>query len=192
MSALFKYYFSNESPFSEKAGALIRWRHLLNTSRQKGRGGRGCSNSREALYRVNKVFPVGSASWTLDLCEARLITPFPWKERREETIFLLFIEIPRINWHGTTWTTLLDNDLDLLLPYLINGIRLDFDLDNSCWIRKIPKFCCKQHFYLVFHATNMVWPREIEFANFDCITNYLTDNSSKLSYFSNSISAWLH
>ena len=33
--------------------------------------------------------------------------------------------------------TLLDNDLNL---YLLNGISLDLDLDNSFWIRKIPNF----------------------------------------------------
>ena len=39
------------------------------------------------------------------------------------------------------WATLdVDNDLVLLLP---NGIRLDLDLHNSCWIRKIPQRCNK-------------------------------------------------
>ena len=38
---------------------------------------------------------------------------FPWKERRQETIFLLFIWIYWNNWHKTTWTTILDNALDL-------------------------------------------------------------------------------
>ena len=37
---------------------------------------------------------------------------------------------------------ILDNDLDLL--YLLNGIRLDLDLDNSCWIPKIPDFATKR------------------------------------------------
>ena len=29
--------------------------------------------------------------------------------------------------------------------YFLIGIRLDLDLDNSCWIRIIPKVCYKQH-----------------------------------------------
>ena len=36
---------------------------------------------------------------------------------REETIFLLFILISWHNWQEATWATLLDNDLDLLLPF---------------------------------------------------------------------------
>ena len=44
-------------------------------------------------------------------------------------MFLLFIQISWNNWQETTCTCLLYNDLDLLLH--LNGIRLDFDLDNS-------------------------------------------------------------
>ena len=29
--------------------------------------------------------------------------------------------------------------------YFLIGIRLDLDLDNSCWIRITPKVCYKQH-----------------------------------------------
>ena len=45
-------------------------------------------------------------------------------DRRKETIFLLFIQIFRNNWQEATWATLLDNDLDLLLPFKRNEIRL--------------------------------------------------------------------
>ena len=44
---------------------------------------------------------------------------------------------------------------------------------------------------MIFHIPHTVWPREIELAELDCITDCLSDNSSKFSYFSNSISAWL-
>ena len=67
--------------------------------------------------------------------------------------------------------------------YLLNGIRLDLDLDNSCWIRKIPSFAttnniniCFHTQNMVFHAPNIAWPRKIELPKLDCITNCVTDN----------------
>ena len=39
------------------------------------------------------------------------------KDRYDEIIFLLFIQISWNNWQETTWVTLLNNDLDLLLPF---------------------------------------------------------------------------
>ena len=55
MSAPFIYYFSNECPFWEKRGALIRGRRSLNISRQK----RG-ANSREVLFRTKALFRVNT------------------------------------------------------------------------------------------------------------------------------------
>ena len=72
--------------------------------------------------------------------------------------------------------------------YLLNGIKLDI----SCWIPNIPKLCYKEHEQLVFHTSNIAWRRKIELAKLDCITNCLTDNSTKFSYYSNSIPAWLY
>ena len=39
------------------------------------------------------------------------------QDRRDGTIFLLNIQISWNNLQGTTWTTFLDNFLDLLLPF---------------------------------------------------------------------------
>ena len=41
---------------------------------------------------------------------------FPSKNIGKETVFLFFIQILWHNWQETTWTTLSDNDLGLLLP----------------------------------------------------------------------------
>ena len=48
---------------------------------------------------------------------------YHWKDRCEEIIFLLFLQISWNNWQELTWATLLDNDLDLLLYF--KQIRLD-------------------------------------------------------------------
>ena len=50
-------------------------------------------------------------------------------------------------------------------------------------------FCYKQT--LIFHTRNIVLPGEIEIAKLYCVTECLTDNSSKFSYFSNDIPPWL-
>ena len=52
---------------------------------------------------------------------------FPQKERLEETIFLLFIQISWNNGLEKTSTTLLDNDLDLLLPFKQHSILAGFE-----------------------------------------------------------------
>ena len=62
--------------------------------------------------------------------------PFYWKDRHEETIFLLFKYISWNNWIGMT----LDNPL-WIYYYLLNRIGVELDLDNSFWIRKILNFC---------------------------------------------------
>ena len=46
--------------------------------------------------------------------------PFPWKDRFEKTIFLPFMHISWHDWQETTLATLLDDDLDLLLPFKQN------------------------------------------------------------------------
>ena len=38
---------------------------------------------------------------------------FSWKDRHEETVFLLFVQVCLNNWHEMTWATLFDNDFDL-------------------------------------------------------------------------------
>ena len=40
--------------------------------------------------------------------------------------------------------------------YLLNGIRLDLDLDNSCWLRKIPNFVTNKIEILVSHTPYIV------------------------------------
>ena len=57
MAATFKYYFSNERPFWEKRGALIRGRRSLNISRQNGN-----ANSREALFWSKVFFRINTVS----------------------------------------------------------------------------------------------------------------------------------
>ena len=54
-------------------------------------------------------------------------------------MLLLFIKISWNNWQEMNWTNLLDNDLDFYYDFL-NGIRLDLDLYNSCWIQNMPNF----------------------------------------------------
>ena len=36
--------------------------------------------------------------------------------------------------------------------YLLHGIRLDLDLDKSCWIHKLPKLCYKQLTFSFWHT----------------------------------------
>ena len=58
--------------------------------------------------------------------------------RHGETLFLLFIEISRIIGRkqlGQSFWIIM-----CIYDYHLNGIELDLDLDNSCWIQKIPKF----------------------------------------------------
>ena len=72
--------------------------------------------------------------------------------------------------------------------YLLNGTGLGLDLDNSCWIRKIPKFTTSNiNIWFFTHQTQS----DPELAKHDCITNCLIDNSSKFSYFYDSIPSWL-
>ena len=52
-----------------------------------------------------------------------------------------------------TCATILDNDLDLLLP--LNEIRLDLDLGNSFWIQIIPNFATNNINILVFHTPHL-------------------------------------
>ena len=54
-------------------------------------------------------------------------------ERRDvrRQYFYLSIQIFWNNWHKTTW-------IMIWIYYLLNRIRLDLDLNNSCWIWKIP------------------------------------------------------
>ena len=52
-----------------------------------------------------------------------------------------------------------DNVMIWIYHYLLNRIRLDLDLDNSCWIQKI--YFCK---YNIFLYITIDCPREIELA----------------------------
>ena len=52
---------------------------------------------------------------------------FSDKDRRKGTVFLLFIQISWNNCQETTWTTLLDNDSDLLLRFKPNYIMIILD-----------------------------------------------------------------
>ena len=76
------------------------------------------------------IFPIGGGSLSLDLYEASF--------RQGETLFLLFIEISRIMGRKQLgqffWIIM------CIYYYRLNGIELVLDLDNSCWIQKIPKF----------------------------------------------------
>ena len=76
--------------------------------------------------------------------------------------------------------------------YLLNGIWSDLELDNSCWMRKIPNFATNNINIMVFHIARIVWPREIEIAKLDCITNCLTDNSSNRIIQLTGSPAWLY
>lgn len=65
--------------------------------------------------------------------------------------------------------------------YLPNGIRLNMDRENSCWIGNMPNFATNKINIWFFLPT----------IKRGCITYCLTDNLSKFSYFSNIIPAWL-
>ena len=64
--------------------------------------------------------------------------------------------------------------------YLLNGIRINLDLDSSCWIQKMPNLTTLTFVYshtnMVFHAPSIASPREIKLTKLDCINNCLTDN----------------
>ena len=115
---------------------------------------------------------------------------FPSKQGSEKAMFLLFIEISWNHWKKMIWTTLLGKCR--IYYYLLNRTRLGLALNKTFWIQKIPKLYFKQHQHVLFHTPNTVGPREIELAKFDCINNCSIDNSSKYSYFCNSIPAWLY
>ena len=46
--------------------------------------------------------------------------------------------------------------MTLIYYYLLNGIILDLDLNNSCWIRKKPNFGTNIINNLIFHTPQMV------------------------------------
>ena len=106
--------------------------------------------------------------------------PFPLKYRREETIFLLNIQISWNIWKETISTTLLDNDLDLLSPFKPNYIRLG--LVNSHCIQKIPNFATNNIWFFTDH---IIWSKEIELTKLDCITNCLKGRIYCESFLSN-------
>ena len=77
-----------------------------------------------------------------------------------------------------------------VLICFFNRIRSDLDLDNPHWIQRIPNFATDN--INIWSITNYTfWPKEIKLVKLDCITNCLTDNFSKFSYFSHSIPSWL-
>ena len=47
----------------------------------------------------------------------------------------------------------MDNGLDLFT--FLNGIRLELDSDNSCWIQKIPNFATVYINICFFHTPNI-------------------------------------
>ena len=67
--------------------------------------------------------------------------------------------------------------------YIFNKIILDLDLDNSYWIRKTPNFATNNINILCFYKPHIIWPRKVELAKVDCITNCLPDNSSTFILF---------
>ena len=99
-----------------------------------------------------------------------------------------FIQISWNNWAKTTWEPFWI--MIWIYYYHLTGIILDLDLDNPSQIRKIPNFATNNINISVFHAPHIACPREIKLAKFDCITKYLTDNSSKFSDLSNRMYAY--
>ena len=80
---------------------------------------------------------LGGTCWTLDI----------WKDRWKNTLLWLFIQISCNNWQKATWTTILENTW--IYHYFLNGIGLDLDLDNSCWIKKMSNFATNMSNFIV-------------------------------------------
>ena len=71
----------------------------------------------------------------MDLCQANFRScHFSERIDARRQDFYFFTQFFLNNWQGMSWTTLLDADLGY--RYILNGIRLDLDLDKSCCIRK--------------------------------------------------------
>ena len=95
---------------------------------------------------LNTIYiSLGGASWTLDLCEARLKNAISLKNRGEGTIFLLSI-IDRKRLGRSFWIMI------CIYYYSLNRISLDLDLVNSYWIRKIPNFATKNIWFFTHHT----------------------------------------
>ena len=65
-----------------------------------------------------------------------------------------YIQIYRNNWQKAPWATFWI--MIWIYYYLLNGIRLDLDLDNSCWIRKIPNFATSSINIFIFYTPHIV------------------------------------
>ena len=70
---------------------------------------------------IRWMFSAGGASRALDLCETRLNHAI---FLNRQAIFSLFIQIYKNKQLQTTWTTLLETYLNLLLLFKQNRIRL--------------------------------------------------------------------
>ena len=115
---------------------------------------------------ISQIFSARGASWTLDLCEARLNHAISLKGWTQGDNIQLFIQISWNNWQQTTWATILNNDLDL--SFKRNQIRLR--------LRKLVNIWFFTYQTCFFHIPNIVLSREIEIAKLACIFNCLTDN----------------
>ena len=62
-----------------------------------------------------QIIPVGGANWTLDFCGVRLKHTIFLKEKTRGDIIFTFYTNFLGNLQEMIWTTLLDNNLDLLL-----------------------------------------------------------------------------
>ena len=115
---------------------------------------------------ISQIFPARGASWTFDLCEARLNHAISLKGWTHGDNIQLFIQISWNKWQQTTWATILNNDLDL--SFKRNQIRLR--------LRKLVNIWFFTYQTCFFHIPNIVLSREIEIAKLACIFNCLTDN----------------
>ena len=112
----------------------------FNMQRRKVKGwNRSCFPSFRPDFGVSTtILNTTTCRWcklTLDLCEAILNMPFPWEDRGEEAIFLIFF----YKLLGIIGKKRLGQDFWVMIwvyYYLLNGIRLDLGLDDAFWIWK--------------------------------------------------------
>ena len=82
------------------------------------------------------MFPEGGGSWTLDFCEDMLnhaisLKVYAWGGSIFTFLYKFIGIIGRKRLTRQSFWIII-----WVYNYLLNGIRLDQDLDNSCWIRK--------------------------------------------------------
>ena len=129
------------------------------------------------------MFFAGGASWALDPCQARLNYAIFLNRHAGRAYFHVlykYIGIISYKQFGPLFWKLI-----WIYYYLLNGIGLDLELHNSNLVQKILLILLTTVMFGFSNTTHYLTQR------FDCTSNCWTDNSRKLSHFSNGISSWL-